>query len=161
MDAASCRAQLARLLADEAQLLNELEQQLEREHEYLVSNDVDSLDRAGNARQATIVRLLKLEDERGSLCRMLGQPADRNGLAALFGWCDPQGTLASAQAECTRLAGNCRARNERNGALVTARLSRVTGMLDMMAANTTARTYEPGAPRTAMAPAGRLVSVSA
>jgi hypothetical protein len=44
---------------------------------------------------------------------------------------------------------------------VTARLSRVTGMLDMIAANTSARTYEPGASRTAAAPAGRLVSVSA
>jgi flagellar biosynthesis/type III secretory pathway chaperone len=161
MDAATCRAELARLLADETRLLTELEQQLEREHDFLASNDVDSLDRAGNARQATIAQLLKIEDERGSLCRMLGQPADRNGLAALFGWCDPQGTLAGAQAECTRLAGNCRARNERNGALVTARLSRVTGMLDMIAANTSARTYEPGASRTAAAPAGRLVSVSA
>lgn len=161
MDPASCRAELARMLAEEARLLDTLEQQLEREHEHLVANDVESLERAGNARQATVAALLKLEDERRALCRMLGQGEDRTGLAALFAWCDPQGSLATAQAECARLAANCRARNERNGALVTARLNRLAGMLEMLGPGNAARTYEPGAPRHRPAPSGRLVSVSA
>ena len=161
MDALACRAQLQRLLADENSLLAQLQQQLVHEHEFLAGNDVDSLESAGTARQQTVARLLKIEDERRQLCLLLGQGADRVGLAALFRWCDPDGTLAEAQDTCTRLAEGCRAQNERNGALVTARLTRVTGMLDMIASSNAGRTYEPGASRTATAPAGRLVSVSA
>jgi len=161
MDPQSCRAQLQRLLTDENSLLAELQQQLAREHEFLAGNDVDSLERAGSARQQTVARLLKIDDERRSLCLLLGQGTDRIGLAALFRWCDPAGTLLAAQAECTTLAESCRAQNERNGALVTARLTRVTGMLDMIATSNAGRTYEPGAARTATPPAGRLVSVSA
>lgn len=161
MDAAACRAELARLLADENRLLAELAQQLAREHEFLAGNDVDSLERAGDARQATVARLLRLDDERRSLCQLLGQGTDRLALAAVLRWCDPAGSLAAAQAACTQLAERCRTQNERNGALVTARLTRVTGMLDMIASNQPGRTYAPGAARTAATPAGRLVSVSA
>lgn len=161
MDPASCRAELERMLAEETRLLTALEQQLEREHDYLVANDVESLERAGDSRQATVAALLKLEDERSSLCRMLGQGGDRIALAAVLAWCDPQGTLAGAQAECTRLAGNCRALNERNGALVTARLNRLAGMLEMIGPGNAAATYQPGASRGGPAPAGRLVSVRA
>lgn len=161
MDPKTCRAQLAQLLADETSLLAELYQQLAREHEFLAGNDVDSLERAGTARQNTVAKLLKIDDERRSLCSLLGQGADRIGLGALFRWCDPTGSLAAAQAACTKLAESCRAQNERNGALVTARLTRVTGMLDMIATNNAGRTYEPGAARTTTPPAGRLVSVSA
>lgn len=161
MDPVSCRAELARLLAEETRLLAGLEQQLEREHGYLASNDIDSLERAGSTRQATVAELLKIEDERASLCRMLGRGEDRFGLAALFAWCDPEGSLATAQAECSRLAGSCRALNERNGALVTARLNRLAGMLEMIGPGNAARTYEPGAARNAPVPAGRIVSTSA
>ncbi len=161
MDQEACRAQFASLLDGENMLLAELEQQLRREHEFLAGNDVDSLERAGNARQATVAKLLKLDDTRRDLCRMLGQSADRSGIAALLRWCDPTGSLAAAQSTCTKLAESCRAQNERNGALVTARLTRITGMLDMMASGNNARTYEPGAARTTTPPAGRLVSVSA
>ena len=83
------------------------------------------------------------------------------GLAALFAWCDPQGTLAAAQSQCIELAGRCRALNERNAALVTARLTRVTGMLDMLGDTPAARTYDPRLARVGTVPAGRMVSVSA
>lgn len=161
MDANACRAHMARLLADENALLAELERQLYREHEFLAGNDVDSLERAGDARQATVLKLLKLDDERRNLCQMLGQGTDRIAVAAVLRWCDPAGSLAAEQAACTQLAERCRTQNERNGALVTARLTRVTGMLDMIASNQPGRTYAPGAARTATPPAGRLVSVSA
>jgi flagellar biosynthesis/type III secretory pathway chaperone len=157
----ACRAQLARLLTEESALLTQLDRQLQGEHEILSTNDVDRLEQAGAARQDTIARLLRLEDERRNLSRLLGRGADRIDLAAMMAWCDPQGSLAAAQSECTQLAGRCRAQNERNGALVTARLKRVTGMLDMLADNTTPGTYQPRATRYAAAPSGRMVSVSA
>lgn len=161
MEKTSLFSQLGRLLSEETQLLVELEQQLMKEHEFLAANDVDSLERAGDARQQTVARLLRIDDERRSLCRLTGHDTDRIGLGALLTWCDPAGTLAGAQGEAARRAESCRAQNERNGALVTARLTRVAGMLDMISSNSVTRTYEPGATRSAPAPAGRLVSVSA
>lgn len=161
MEQSVAYSQLSRLLSEETRLLGELEQQLAKEHEFLAANDVDSLERAGETRQQTVAKLLRVDDERRALCRMAGQATDRVGLGALLTWCDPTGTLAAAQGEAARRAEACRAQNERNGALVTARLTRVAGMLDMISNNSTARTYEPGATRNAPAPAGRLVSVSA
>lgn len=161
MDQNACRAQLANLLAEETGLLEELGRQLQREHQFLTSNDVESLEGASSVRQHTVSKLLRLDDERRALCGLMGRSTDRVGLAALFAWCDPAGSLGPVQSRCADLAAACRAQNERNGALVTARLTRVTGMLDMISSNATARTYEPRATRSAAAPAGRLVSVSA
>src|SRR5688500_4818951 len=161
MDQPTCRTRLARLLADETALLTQLAQQLQQEHEHLAANDVERLEQAGETRQQTIVKLLRLEDDRRALCRQLGRDMDRNGLALLLAWCDPEGTTAAAQATCTELAGRCRTQNERNGALVTARLPRVTGMLDMLGDSATPRTYDQRFARAAAVPAGRMVSVSA
>lgn len=161
MDPHACRAQFARLLADEAAVLGELDSQLQREHQFLSTNDVDALELASNTRQQTVAKLLRLEDERRDLCRLLGQNPDKTGLAALVAWCDPTGTLAAAQSSCAQLADRCRTQNERNGALVTARLTRVAGMLDMMGTNSVARTYGPRLAQTSGAPASRMVSVSA
>jgi flagellar biosynthesis/type III secretory pathway chaperone len=160
MDAQTCRAQFARLLSDEAALLATLEGQLQREHEFLAKNDVDGLEGTATARQDTVGRLLRIDDERRGLARLLGRGTDQAGLAQLLAWCDPQGSLATAQAECATRAERCRTQNERNGLLVTARLNRVAGMLDMLADNTTTKTYEPRATR-ATAPAGRMLSISA
>jgi flagellar biosynthesis/type III secretory pathway chaperone len=161
MEPQACRAQFARLLSDEASLLAQLEQLLQREHEYLATNDVEGLEQAGGTRQQTLARLLLLDDQRNDLCRLVGHGAGRTGLAALLTWCDPQGTLAAAQASCTTLAGRCRTQNERNGALVTARLGRVSSMLDMLSDHNSPRTYDPRSARTATTIAGRLVSISA
>ena len=161
MDALACRSRFARLLAEESTLLAQLVQQLQGEHELLKANDLNALEQSGSDRQQTLANLLRLEDERGLLCRQLGRSADRNGVAALFAWCDPQGTLAAAQSECAELAARCRAQNERNGALVTARLTRVNGMLDMLSDAPAARTYQPRFARAAVAPAGRMLSISA
>ena len=161
MEPHACRDQLARLLTDESALLSQLDRQLQGEHEFLSVNDVEGLEQAGAARQETIARLLRLEDERRNLCRLLGHGADMSGLAAMMAWCDPAGSLAAAQSGCAQLAARCRAQNERNGALATARLRRVTGMLDMLADNTTSNTYQPDATRHSATPSGRMVSVSA
>jgi flagellar biosynthesis/type III secretory pathway chaperone len=161
MEPQACRAQFARLLSDESTLLAQLEQQLQREHQYLAANDVEGLEQAGGTRQQTIARLLRVDDERNDLCRRLGHGAGHAGLASLLRWCDPLGTLAAAQAGCTMLAGRCRTQNERNGALVTARLGRISGMLDLLGDNKGPATYDARMARTAAAPAGRLVSISA
>lgn len=161
MQADACRAQFARILTDEAGLLTTLEEQLRHEHELLAANDVEGLESASNARQDTVAKLLRIDDERRGLARLLGQNPDQVGLAALLAWCDPQGTLAGIQGECAERAQRCRDQNERNGALVTARLTRITGMLDMLADNTASRTYAPHASARTAAASGRMLSITA
>lgn len=133
MDAVACRSQLERLLRDETALLQVLEQQLDAEHALLKANDIDGLEQAGTARQDTVMRLLRLEDERRQLCRMLGKEPDQQGMASVLRWCDPQGTLSGAYENCATQAQRCREHNDRNGALVAARLQRVSSLLGALA----------------------------
>ncbi len=163
MQPQAAREQFARHLSDETGLLVTLEQQLQHEHELLTSNDVEGLEKASGARQQTVVKLLRIDEERRGLCRARGVSTDALGLATLLAWCDPTGSLAAAQGQCTVHAQRCREQNERNGMLVTARLNRVNGMLGMIAGENKARTYAPrlGARQQAIQPIGRMVSTSA
>jgi flagellar biosynthesis/type III secretory pathway chaperone len=159
----ACRAQLAHFLTEEAALLHVLEQQLQNEHGLLTKNDIDGLENACAARQESVARLLRLDDERRGLCRLLGRGEDQAALSQLLQWCDPQGTLASAYEKCSLQATRCREQNDRNGALVGARLNRVSNMLGMLnTGGEKERVYNPQASGrgTAFKP-GRLVSISA
>lgn len=139
MDPNVCREHFEKLLGEEAAALGRLEAILDREHELLVANDVDGLERTGEERQSCIGELMRIEDERRSLCRMLNVPADATGLERLMNWCDPTHTLQARWAQCAEKATRCRAANDRNGALVTARMRKVEGMLEVL----TGRTNEP------------------
>lgn len=132
MDANICREHLEKLLVEETGTLARLEELLDQEHQYLVANDVDQLERAGEARQSCVIALVAIEDERRSLCRMLNVPTDATGLDKLLNWCDPSQQLKRRWAACADSAARCRDLNDRNGALVTARLKRVEGMLDVI-----------------------------
>jgi flagellar biosynthesis/type III secretory pathway chaperone len=132
MDPHICRETLERLLVEETGTLTRLEELLDKEHEYLIANDVDELERAGEARQTCIGALVAIEDERRSLCRMMNVSADASGLDKLLTWCDPSRELKRRWAGCADRAARCRGLNDRNGALVAARLKRVEGMLDVI-----------------------------
>jgi flagellar biosynthesis protein FlgN len=132
VDPVVCRDHLDKLIAEESGALDQLQQLLDREHELLVANDVDGLEHAGQARQNCVGVLMRIEDDRRALCRALNVPADANGLDRLLAWCDPSKALRSRWAGCAERATRCRMLNDRNGALVTARLNRVQGMLDVV-----------------------------
>ncbi len=100
MDPGVCREHLQKLLAEEFNALTQLETLLDHEHELLVANDVDGLDRAGETRQVCVGALLRVEDERRSLCRMMNVPTDVQGLERLLRWCDPSNTMQRRLGEC-------------------------------------------------------------
>jgi flagellar biosynthesis protein FlgN len=139
MDASLSRDHLERLIVEENGLLARLETLLDHEYGFLKKNDVDALEKAGNTRQACMGDLVRVEDERRSLCRMSGKTADLHGLEELLKWCDPKGSLQVLWAECGTRATRCRELNDRNGTLVAARLKRVGGMLDIL----TGRSHAP------------------
>ena len=132
MDPSVCKEHLSKLISEETKTLTRLEGLLGKEHEYLVANDIEALDRAGEERQACIGDLVRVDDDRRTLCRMLNLPSDKSGLERMLKWCDPSSMLQSRIADCAERAGRCRNLNDRNGALVTARLKRVEGMLDVV-----------------------------
>ena len=130
MEPQACPPQLDPPAADETSLLAHLAQQLQREHELLDANDVEGLEQAGDARQDSVQRLLRVWTRNvAALRRLLGTARDHAGLAALLKWCDPSGSLADAHSHCASQAQRCREQNDRNGALVNARLNRLSGML--------------------------------
>jgi flagellar biosynthesis/type III secretory pathway chaperone len=129
VDPVLTRDHLARLLAEENTALADFELLLDREHRALTGRDIDALEALADARQSSITQLLKLEDERRSLCSMLGYDTDLSGLAKLLAWCDPQRSLARRYDECAARARKCRDMNDRNGLLVGAHMKRVEGLL--------------------------------
>ncbi|MET0291306.1 MAG: flagellar protein FlgN [Steroidobacteraceae bacterium] len=159
---AQCRDTFARILAEELAALTQLETLLQNEHGFLAGNDIEGLEAASAARQDCVGRLLKLGDERRDLCRMLGRNSDLAGQSALLSWCDPDGTLGPVLNEHARRSSTCREQNDRNGALVGARMARLNNMLGMMAGPGTTAVYGPSGLRASAAPgAGRLVAARA
>jgi len=132
MDQQSCREQMSRLIEEETRALGELAILLEREYSHMNANDVESLGAAMRERHQCVARILKVDDERKLLCRTLNRPHDLKGLEALLRWCDPQGTLGGAWADCTAAASKCRSLNDRNGALAGARLQHVQARLGVL-----------------------------
>jgi flagellar biosynthesis/type III secretory pathway chaperone len=163
IDPAVCRETLARLLAEEVDLLTRMETQLQLEHRMLVDNDVDGLEAAGKVRQDCVGKLLRLEDERRSLCRAMDWPADLSGMEKVVLWCDPQRSLLPALQDCAARAARCREQNDLNGVLVGARLKRVAGMLGMLNANgRDAQVYGPaGTGLNSPSRIGRMVAARA
>lgn len=161
MDPTLCREHLERLLLEESETLSRLEPVLEREHALLQGKDIAALDRAGIERQELVGRLLRLEEERRTLCSMHGHSPDATGLERLVAWCDPARALRARFEETARRAAQCRALNERNGALVGARLRHVGQMLEMLTGGrSTGRTYDSQG-RPGSSTVGRVVQLRA
>ena len=161
MDPNACREAIVALLAQEISSLDMLASLLEREHGFLVANDVVALEAAMAERQTCVGTLVRVEDERRSLCRMHGQSADLSGLERLLAWCDPSGSLKSRWGECAARGARCRELNDRNGALVNARLKRVETLLGAITGRPPeGQTYGPaGAYGTRSA--GRVITAEA
>lgn len=144
MDRPLYKDALEKLLVEETAALTHLEQVLGKEHQALTDNDIDVLERSGDIRQDCVSRLLQVEEERRGLCRARDLPADAQGLDQLLQWCDPSQSLRQRWQDCAAAAARCRDLNERNGALVTARLTRVRAMLGVLTGDgAQARTYGP------------------
>ena len=163
MDAALTRDTLGHLLSDENGALAEFEVLLDKEHGALRSRDIDALEALAQARQTSVIRLLKIEDERRSLCSMLGFETDLTGLAKLLAWCDPSRSLNKHYEECATRARKCRELNDRNGILVGAQIKRVTGLLGAITGTASeARGYGPrGQSNPYASTSGRVLSAEA
>jgi flagellar biosynthesis/type III secretory pathway chaperone len=131
-DQTNCRERLAALMAEENAQLASLESLLTQEYDLLQVRDAEGLEKAGAARQQCIGHILRIQDERRTLCHGAGHGDDPSGLQNLLAWCDPTGLLSPAMQEYRERTQRCRELNDRNGILVNGRLQQ------------DARTYGPG-----------------
>ena len=129
MDAGQCRERLEQLISAETAGLSSLSALLDREYEQIRNNEIEALNAAIAERKRCIGHIHTLGEERRSLCRRWNLPADASGFERLLESCDPQGSLLSAWRECAAVAGRCRALNDRNALLVSARLKHVQARL--------------------------------
>ena len=163
MNSSLTRDALERLLVEENGALGEFETLLDKEHGALRARDIDALEALADARQASLVRLLKIEDERRGLCSMHGYETDLMGLARLIAWCDPGRSLMQRYDECSTRAKRCRDANDRNGILVGAQMKRVEGLLGAITGTRNEpQAYGPrGMGNPYAAAAGRVLSAEA
>jgi flagellar biosynthesis/type III secretory pathway chaperone len=120
---------LTRILAEEARLLAEFEAVLRQETEVLSGDDTDAIQHIGNNRQRYVEALTRLEAERADSCRMFSFGAGRGALERLFEWADPSAALRRKWSANLELARGCKAINDKNGAIVAAKLGRVQQLL--------------------------------
>ena len=161
MDKVACREKLRHLISDEGTALRELAALLDREHGYLEADDVTSLESATGERQRCVAQVSRVDEERRALCRDMGYTLDLDGLERLIRWCDPDGTLAGGWAECSAAAARCRQLNDRNGALVAARLKHVQARLGtLIQSRRETVTYGPRGTYS-QASAGRVLTTEA
>lgn len=163
MDTTLCREHLERLLAEEADALQELEALLEKEYQLITSNDIEALENTGSERESCINELLRIDAERLSFCRNTGRPADKAGLLSLIRWCDPHGVLQQRWQNNTTSIGHTRVLNDRNGALINNRLKRVEAMLDTLngAQSRDSKVYTARGNAYQQAQSGRVCNIQA
>lgn len=120
---------LTHILKEESRLLQKLEGLLQDETAIIAGDDVEAIARIGTSRQGCVDTLARLDGERSDTCRMLSFGQGRGALIKLYAWCDPSGELSAIWQANLLIAGRCKKLNDANGAVVTAKLSRVEQLL--------------------------------
>jgi flagellar biosynthesis/type III secretory pathway chaperone len=129
LQSADVQQLLQRILTEESRLLGELLSLLRDEAAILSSNDIGGITRIGSTRQRCIDALTALDAERAAACRMLSFGQGAGALSRMLQWCDADGALDARWQANLAVARQCQQLNNTNGAVVTAKLSRVQQLL--------------------------------
>lgn len=134
---------LDHILAEEGRLLAELEQLLMQETQSLKSDDLEAIRRIGTARHHCVERLTRLDGERTDSCRMLSFGTGGGALQKLLEWADPSAQLYRRWQANLEFARRCKEHNDRNGAIVSVKLSRVRRLLGKLRGTPSPSVYGP------------------
>ena len=138
---ADIRQHIDRVLRDEAQLLVELEQLLQREASVVRGDDPTAIENIGGSRHRCVDLLTRLDAERTAACRMLSFAAGREGFEKLLTWCDPGRSLRERWQDNLKIARRCQEMNDRNGAVVSLKLGQVQQLLATLRGGAAAPVY--------------------
>jgi flagellar biosynthesis/type III secretory pathway chaperone len=128
-------------------LLTELQALLHDEAAILNRNDADGIRHIGSTRQRCVDALTRLDVERADTCRMLSFGQGGGALNRLYQWCDASGALNSKWLANLTVARQCQQLNDTNGAVVTAKLSRVQQLLMVIRGTSAPPVYSARASR--------------
>lgn len=129
MDPALLGEHIRDLLDEEASLLSQLEALLDTEAGALATDELPAIERIGAERHECVSALMRIDSERRVVCRMLGIGEERPHFEDLLRRCDPSLGLLALWTAGLEAAARCKDRNDRNGAIVSAKLRRVEAML--------------------------------
>ena len=132
VQSADVRRHMDQLLNEESSLLAELEQTLRQEADVVRGNDPDAIERIGASRHHCVDTLTRLDAERSSTCRMLSFGSGANAFDQLLRWCDSSRSLRERWLGNLQAARRCKDLNDRNGAVVTLKLTQVQQLLSAM-----------------------------
>ena len=142
---ADIRAHLKRLLTEESTQLGRLHEVLQSEADVLRGEDVGAIERIGQRRHDSTTVLTRLDAERRELCRLLPLENGRGSIDQLLSWCDADGELQRLWQANLALARRCREHNDRNGAVVTVKLSHIQKLLAGLRGEAGPAVYAPPA----------------
>lgn len=140
---ADIRAHLKRLLSEESVQLGRLHEVLQNEADVLRGEDVGAIERIGQRRHDSTTVLTRLDAERRELCRLLPLENGHGNIEQLLGWCDADGELQRLWQANLALARRCREHNDRNGAVVTVKLSHIQKLLAGLRGEAGPAVYSP------------------
>jgi flagella synthesis protein FlgN len=147
---ADVQRHLYRILIEEGRLMVELEGLLQHEVEILKGEDADRIARIGAVRHRCVEALMRLEVERADLTRMLSFGEGAGAIDRLLQWCDEDGALRQRWQANLDSARRCKDINDRNGAIVGARLRRVQALLAAIRGTAPAPVYAARGSRQAL-----------
>jgi flagellar biosynthesis/type III secretory pathway chaperone len=147
VDRAQLQRHLGELLDEETRLLAELATLLESETDILAGDDPAAIQRIGGERHRCVDRLTQLDRERADLARMLSFGSGGSATQTLLAWADPSGALTAVWHESLQRARRCKDLNDKNGAIVAARLGRVRQLLARLRGSDPPSVYGPRSTR--------------
>ncbi len=149
LDRADVRRHLEQMLTEESGLLATLQSVLETETAIVSGEDAAAIANIGSNRQRCVDRLFQLGQERSQTSHMLSFGSDPAGLEHMFEWADPSRQLRNRWSVNLELARCCKALNDRNGAIVAAKLDHVQQLLQKLRGTATPAVYSARASRYA------------
>ncbi|WOJ93280.1 flagellar protein FlgN [Congregibacter variabilis] len=123
--------QLTPLLKAELSTLTALEQALDAEHQALVNNQVEELERATTTKNAAVAAHRAQQERRIGWMHGLGLSPD-SPLGDLVSHCGDNATDIDLQNQLISLATQCQESNRRNGGLILRLQDRTRGALDVL-----------------------------
>ncbi|HTP39366.1 MAG TPA: flagellar protein FlgN [Steroidobacteraceae bacterium] len=123
---------IGRILGEERVLLGELGRLLEEERQVLKEAAPEAIERVGATRQRCVEALSRLDAERSDACKLLSYGTGRTGFEKLLDALGPAAGLRERWHANLELARHCRELNDRNGALVSAKLNFVQKQLSVL-----------------------------
>ena len=144
MDRKTCRQQLFALLNETLTQTQGLRRQLDDEAAALAANDVETLESAVTAKNASVGKLEQLEQQRQRLLETAGFSGNRYGANACIEWCDENDKLAQLWRQLLDEVQTCQRQNSVNGTLVQFSRRNVQQLLDILRGQLpSGRLYDP------------------